>query len=154
MRPYIFYALNYAMTNFSICANGCRKTLILHGSTTVHAHEYELTSYDDYAELLAEFDNITFTCNRQEQEIDRLYEEITQLTQSLAQDKKLGTLRNLEKINGKPFDKLSSRQARRKLGQVKSYAKDALWFAEGFGLVPTTLQFETINSHQPVTLDL
>ena len=32
--------------------------------------------------------------------------------------------------------------------------KDALWFAEGFGLMPTTLQFEAINSHQPVTLDL
>ena len=84
---------------------GCEKTLILHSSTTIHGQEYELKRYDDYLELLAEFDNIALTRNRQEQEILRLYEEITQLTQSLVQHKNLGTIR---KINKAPFDNLSN----------------------------------------------
>ena len=72
-----------------------------------------------------------------------------------SQHKKQGTFRlDLRKISGKPFAELSPRHAGRKLGQLKFYAKQALWFAEGFGLMPTTLLVETINSHQPVTLDL
>ena len=84
-------------------AKGCEERFILHSSTTVHAQKCKLTSYDDCVQLLAEFESITLTRNGQEQEIDRLYEEI----------KQLGTFRNLGSINGK----LSPRPAERKLGQ-------------------------------------
>ena len=90
-------------------AKGCEERSILHSSTTVHAQKCKLTSYDDCVQLLAEFESITLTCNGQEQEIDRLYEEI----------KQLGTFRNLGSINGK----LPRRPAEKKLGQRRFLCK-------------------------------
>ena len=55
---------------------------------------------------------------------------------------------------GRPLNKLSPQQARRKLKQLKANAESVLWFAESFGMIPTELHLKHVPTGIPVTIQL
>lgn len=56
-------------------------------------------------------------------------------------------------LKGKPLNKLSSWQARRKLAKLKQTAEHVLWFSEQLGLTATEVVFENTAS-QSLTAEL
>lgn len=55
---------------------------------------------------------------------------------------------------GKKIEDVSSRQARRKVAQVTTLSKQALWFAHSFGLEPESVQFRKVASQSLLTVQL
>ena len=55
---------------------------------------------------------------------------------------------------GKTIEEVSPRQVRRKLQQFTTFATQALWFSESFGLMPDYIQLHKINSLSPVKVAL
>ena len=56
--------------------------------------------------------------------------------------------------HGKPIEDVAERQARRKMLEVASLAKKALWFAETFGLIPESLGLRKAVSGEVVSVRL
>ena len=55
---------------------------------------------------------------------------------------------------GKQIEDVSPRQARRKVAQVTTLSKQALWFAQSFGLELEFIQFRKVASQSPLTVQL
>ena len=55
---------------------------------------------------------------------------------------------------GKMIEDVSPRQARRKVAQVTTLSKQALWFAHSFGLQPESVQFRKVASQSLLTVQL
>ena len=55
---------------------------------------------------------------------------------------------------GKKIEDVSPRQARRKVAQVTTLSKRALWFSHSFGLEPEFIQFRKVASQSPLTVQL
>ena len=55
---------------------------------------------------------------------------------------------------GKKIEDVSPRQVRRKLSQYKSFAGQALWFSESFGLVPEYLHLRKQGTGSPIKVHL
>ena len=89
--------------------------------------------------------------------VTRKDEELTQLLEDMAakitEDQEAGHTSSQTQLNrGRPIEEVSPRQARRKLKQVTSLAKQSLWFAESFGLVPDFIHLHKTHSGSPVKL--
>ena len=68
-------------------------------------------------------------------------EEITEILQEMAvlvakEDTTLRDTTNICSNSDKTIEEVSPRQARRKMKNITTFSKQALWFAESFGLVP------------------
>ena len=67
------------------------------------------------------------------------------------------TLRDTTNIcsnSGKTIEEVSPRQARRKMKDITTFSKQALWFTESFGLVPDYVQMHKAQSGSPVKVTL
>ena len=72
------------------------------------------------------------------------------------QSAQIEELNNLPPIvnKGKQIDEVSPRQARRKIAQVTTLSRRALWFAHSFGLQPEYVQFKRISSESSLRVSL
>ena len=85
-------------------------------------------------------------------------EEITELLEDMAvlvaEHNPLSDTTNVSRNKGKTVEEVSPRQARRKMSKVTDFTKQALWFAESFGLIPEYVQMHKARSGSPVKVSI
>ena len=96
-------------------------------------------------------DNIETRVQQLEDGMTRKDQEITELLQEMAvlvakQDTMLTDTTNIRNNTGKTVEEVSPRQIRRKMKDVTTFSKQALWFAESFGLIPDYVQMHKAQS--------
>ena len=105
---------------------------------------------ESFSEIAEERDESLLRAEQWKVQVEQHKEEVTALLQDMAEDvltfsaelelqsaqiKELSALPSM--INkGKEIDEASPRQARRKVAQVATLSRQALWFAHSFGLQP------------------
>ena len=81
-----------------------------------------------------------------EDQLETLQEDLDTAKESLSHSPEIN--------HGKLINEVSPRQARRKFAQLKTTAEKALWFAETFGLLPTSLNLKKMSTGSPVKISL
>ena len=70
------------------------------------------------------------------------------------EDTSLTDTTNIRSNSGKTIEEVSPQQARRKMKDVTTFSKQALWFAESFGLIPDYVQMHKAQSGSPVKVTI
>ena len=104
-------------------------------------------------------DDVENQVQQLEDEIMRKEQEITDILQEMAvlvaeEDTTLNDTTNIQSNSGKTIEEVSPRQARRKMKDVTTFTKQALWFAESFGLIPEYVQMHKAQSGSPVKVTI
>ena len=128
---------------------GRRRAQFLQQSFNLSVLGGECDSFEEVEERMLELEN----------EVERKDEEITELLQDMARviiepDTAMTDITNTVKNSGKTIEEVSPRQARRKINKLKVLTRDALWFAESFGLVPQCVLMQKTKSGSPVKVTL
>lgn len=120
------------------------------------------------SEITEERDEAILRAEQWKNQVEQHKEEISVLLQDMAKDvlafseelelqsAQIEELNNLPPTvnKGKQFDEVSPRQARRKIAQVTTLSRRALWFAHSFGLQPEYVQFKRISSESSLRVSL
>ena len=124
----------------------------------------ELESFNEIAE---ERDEALLRAEQWKIQVEQHKEEVTALLQDMAEDvltfsselelqsaqiKQLSVPSTTNR--GKQIDEVSPRQARRKVAQVATLSRQALWFAHSFGLQPEFVQFRKVSSESSLKVSL
>lgn len=147
------------------CRSGRKRQSYVGGEYHLFVLEGETTNIGDILDERemrnAEVERWKLLVQEKESAIDSLLidmaAEITTLTEEVeAKESELSAVREASGYSnkGKSIEDVQPRQARRKLSEVASLAKKALWFADTFGLIPESLNVRKAVSGQVVTLKL
>ena len=123
---------------------------------------------ESFSEIAEERDEAILRAEQWKNQVEQHKEEISVLLQDMAEDvltfseelelqsaqiKELSDLPST--INrGKQIDEVSPHQARRKIAQVATLSRRALWFAHSFGLQPEYVQFKRTSSELSLQVSL
>ena len=103
-------------------------------------------------------DDVEYRVQQLEDGITQKDQEITELLQEMAvlvaEDTTLTDITNVWSNSGKTIEEVSPRQARRKIREVTTFSKQALWFAESFGLIPDYVQMHKAQSGSPIKITI
>lgn len=72
----------------------------------------------------------------------------------VAEDTTLTDITNIQSNSGKTIEEVSPRQALRMIHEVTTFSKQALWFAESFGLIPDYVQMHKAQSALPIKITI
>ena len=117
---------------------------------------YKMAVLDGECETI---DDVEYRVQQLEDGIIQKDQEIAEILQEMAvlvaeEDTTLTDVTNIRSNSGKTIEEVSPRQARRKMKDITTFSKQALWFAESFGLIPDYVQMHKAQSGSPVKVTI
>ncbi len=103
-----------------------------------------------YNDALKQLESAIVKGKEQASRIEELEDENEHLLAYL--ETKVGS--GLPMNRGKDYEKVGKQQQRRKLVNLKQHVSGALWFADTYGLMPTSLTLKTKEGGEKVSIDL
>ena len=146
-------------------SRGRRHKEILDEPYNLFVLQNELESFSD---IIEEKDEALLRAEQWKVQVEQHKEEVTALLQDMAEDVltfsaelelQSAQIEELSELppttnKGKQIDKVSPRQARRKIAQVATLSRQAMWFAHSFGLQPEYVQFRRLSSESTLKVSL
>ena len=125
---------------------------VLEQTYHLHVLEGECDHFDD---IEHEKQQLQKEITEKDHEVEQLLEEMAGTIIEYEQQAEKGLVDVTNFVNrGKTIEKVSPRQARRKMKTFTNFAQQALWFAESFGLVPDYIQVHKAVSGSPAKISL